>query len=78
KHNYTNEDNLDQAALTKTKLDWLDDDRKVHPLNLARSMDDFALLLAIYTSGLTRRTVTLPHTPPPELIARMRAALAGE
>ena len=77
-HDYAAEDILGQAALTEAMFDWLDDDRKVHPLNLARSMDDFALLLAIYTSGLTRRTVTLPHTPPPELIARMRAALAGE
>ena len=77
-HDYAAEDILGQAALTEAMFDWLDDDRKVHPLNLARSMDDFALLLAIYTSGLTRRTVTLPHTPPPELIARMRVGLAGE
>ena len=77
-HDYAAEDILGQAALTEAMFDWLDDDRKVHPLNLARSMDDFALLLAIYTSGLTRAPVTLPHTSPPELIARMRAGLAGE
>ena len=74
-HDYGAEDVLGQAALTEAMFDWLDDDRKRHPLNLARSMDDFALMLAIYTSGLTRATVTLPHTPPPELIARMREEL---
>lgn len=77
-HAYDAEDVLGQAALTEAMFAWLDDDHAVHPLNLARSIDDFALMLAIYTSGLTRNTVTLPHAPRNDLIAHMRTTLRRE
>ena len=74
-HDYPAEDILGQAAMTDAMFDWLEDDGAVHPLNLDAAISDFRIILALYTSALTRQVVALPFEPPDDLVAKLRAAL---
>ncbi len=76
-HNYPDEDILGQAAMTEAAFDWLEDDRKLHPLNLDAALLDFHILLKAYMSGLHRREETLASELQPGLIDALRQALAG-
>ena len=75
-HVYAEEDILGQAAMTEALIDWIEDDAAVHPLNLDSALGDFSIILGIYESALSRAAVTLPFTPSPDLVGKLRAALA--
>jgi len=78
-HVYAEQDILGQAGLTEAMFDWLEDDARVHPTNLAGSLVQFNAILGLYLSVLEHRPMSLPVEPAPDLIARLRAALgAGE
>lgn len=74
-HGYGDEDIRGQAAMTEAMFDWLADEAVLHPLRLDLAMQDFAIMLAIYASGLSRRVVDLPSESMPDLIQTMRLAL---
>lgn len=74
-HEYPDEDIIGQARTTEAMFDWLEDDQKVHPLNLDSALRDFNTVLGIYTSALEHRVVSLPFDPPDDLVGRMRARL---
>jgi len=75
-HDYFEQDIQAQARLTEAMFDWLDDDAKVHPLHLGSALEDFQTLLAIYTSALQHAVVSLPFTPPANLIEKLRVHLS--
>lgn len=77
-HQYEDEDILGQAAMTEAMIDWLEDDRALHPLALPSACRDFETMLGIYTSGLRRQVVPLPAAPTDNLIQQMRDALTSE
>ncbi len=76
-HEYPEEDVLGQAAMCEAMVDWLEDDAALHPLNLDAALKDFEIILALYTSALTRQVIRLPFTPGPNLVPQLRAALAS-
>jgi hypothetical protein len=67
---------LGQATLTDAACAWLTDDTAVHPNNLATSLAEVNVMLALYESALRRAPVALPFTPGVELLPRLRTALA--
>ena len=75
-HEYPDEDVLGQAALCDAMFDWLDDESKVHPLNLERALVDFNVILALYASSLNHEVVNLPYEPEADLVPKLRQALA--
>ena len=75
-HEYPDEDVQGQAAMCDAMFAWLEDDDKVHPLNLDAALVDFNVILALYASSLNHRVVTLPYEPEPDLVAKLRRALA--
>ena len=68
---------LGQAGLTEAAFDWIEDEGRTHPLNLHAALADFQTVLAIYTSAIERRPITLPFEPGDDLLRRLRAAVAG-
>ena len=76
-HRYPDEDILGQAAMTEAAFDWLEDDDRLHALNLDAALLDFHILLKAYMSGLHRREETLTSELQPGLIDALRQALAG-
>lgn len=74
-HEYPDEDILGQAAMTDAMLQWIEDDTKVHPLNLDLALRDFNIILGIYTSALEHRPVELPCEPADDLIHALRTRL---
>lgn len=74
-HEYPDEDILGQAAMTDAMLQWIEDDAKVHPLNLDLALRDFNIILGIYTSALEHRPVELPCEPANNLIHALRTRL---
>ena len=75
-HVYADEDILGQAAMTEALIDWIEDDSAVHPLNIDAALIDFSVILGIYESALSRTVVPLPFTPSPDLVGKLRRALA--
>lgn len=75
-HEYPDEDLLGQAAMCDAMFDWLEDDSKVHPLNLERALVDFNVILALYASSLNHEVVAIPYEPEADLVAKLRRALA--
>ena len=75
-HNYPDEDILGQAAMTEAAFDWLEDDSKLHPLNLDAALLDFNIVLRAYMSALNRREETLTSQLQPRLIDALRKAVA--
>ena len=74
-HEYPDEDILGQAAMTDAMLQWIEDDTKVHPLNLDLALRDFNIILGIYTSTLEHRPVELPCEPANNLIHALQTRL---
>lgn len=74
-HDYFEQDVRAQAALTEAMFDWIEDDARVHPLNLTAALDDLEIVLAAYTSAIERRVVELPFNPPASLIESLRQSL---
>jgi predicted dehydrogenase len=75
-YRYHEEDVLGQQALTEAVFDWLDDASRVHPNNLATSLTEFEVILALFASALHRAPVGLPFTPEEDLLPQLQAALA--
>jgi predicted dehydrogenase len=75
-HDYHAEDDHGQAAMVDALCEWLDDERGEHPLALPRALHEFEVQLAIYTSALDGRVVSLPFTPRPALVDELRQRLA--
>jgi predicted dehydrogenase len=76
-HDYFEQDVRAQAALTEAMFDWLEDDRKVHPLNLASALVDFNIILGAFHSVLKRQVVSLPVEPEDGLIRKLSAVLGS-
>ena len=74
-HEYYDQDDLGQAAMTEAMFDWLEDDSAGHPLYLESALSDFSVILALYTSALRHQVVELPFEPPAHLIKQLRATL---
>lgn len=77
-HEYADEDILGQAAMTEAMFDWIEEERAVHPLNLAASLQDFNTVLGMYMSALRHQVIELPVKPAPGLIDALRQRLASE
>ncbi len=75
-HEYPEEDVLGQAAMCEAMFDWLEDDSKIHPLNLERALVDFNVILALYASALNHKVIELPYQPEADLVPKLRQALA--
>ena len=75
-HEYPDEDVLGQAAMCDAMFDWLDDESKVHPLNLHGALVDFNVILALYASSLNHEVVHIPYEPEADLVPKLRQALA--
>jgi len=69
---YADQDIIGQAGLTTAMFDWLEDDSRVHPNNLATSLDEWLVILAGYLSTVEARPVDLPFDPPPDLLERFK------
>ena len=76
-HNYPDEDFLGQAGMTESVFDWLEDDSRVHPLNLEAALRDFHIVLKAYMSALQRKEETFASELQPRLIDALRKELAG-
>ena len=72
-HSYADQDVLGQAGLTNAMFDWLEDDGKPCPTNLATSLDEWLVILAGYLSTVEARPVDLPFDPPDDLLDRFKA-----
>jgi len=77
-HRYAEEDVLGQAGLTNAMFDWLEDDGKPSPTNLATSLDEWLVILAGYLSTVEARPVDLPFDPPDDLLDQFRAFVGAE
>lgn len=75
RHVYGEEDILGQAAMCEAMFDWIEDDARVHPLNLSAALYDFRLLLAVYASGLSGKPEGLEDPPPLGLLQALRTRL---
>ena len=76
-HDYGTEDNLAQGSLTEAVFDWLQDDAKPHPTRLTHSLEQFNVILGLYTSALTSAPVDLPCEPPDGLLAALKERLGA-
>ena len=65
-----------KRGMCDAMFDWLEDDDKIHPLNLDAALVDFNVILALYASSLKHRVIELPYEPEPDLVAKLRRALA--
>lgn len=74
-HQYAEEDILGQAAMTEAMFDWMEDESKVHPLNLDTALQDFNIVLKIYMSALNHQLETLDSDPEDGLVKRLREML---
>jgi predicted dehydrogenase len=72
KKSYAEEDNPGQAGLTNALMDWIEDDKKVHPNCLATSLDEWLVLLAAYGSAVQQKPLTFPYDPPDDLLAQFQ------
>ena len=74
-HDYSDEDILGQSAMTEAMIDWLNDDKAIHPLNLENALSDFNIILGSYMSTLSHQVIELPVQPENQLIQQLRNAL---
>ncbi len=63
-HEYREQDVRAQAALTDAAFEWAADGDKPHPTRLERNLQQFSVVLGIYTSALRDAPVALPFDPP--------------
>lgn len=77
-HVYAEEDVQGQAGLTNALFDWLEDDTKKHPNNLATSLDEWLTILAGYASAIEARPVEFPFEPPDDLLEQFKRFVGAE
>ena len=71
---YADEDVLGQAGLTEATFDWLENENRPHPTRLERALQQFNVILGIYTSTLERRPIQLPYQPEKNFLPRLEEA----
>ncbi len=69
---YAEQDIVGQANLTTAMCDWVEDDSRVHPNNLAVSLDEWLVILAGYLSTVEARPVDFPFEPPDDLLEQFK------
>lgn len=69
---YSEQDIQGQAGLTNAMFDWLENDARVAPTNLATSLDEWSVILAGYLSTVEARPVEMPFDPPDDLLERFK------
>ena len=62
-HDYGEQDERAQAALTDAAFEWAADENKPHPTRLERNLQQFNVVLGGYASALEGRPVDLPFDP---------------
>lgn len=77
-HDYFEQDELGQAALTDAAFELLDDPAKIHPTCLDRSLTQFNIILGAYISVIERSPVRLPCDPPDGLLDSLQSVLPAE
>ena len=61
--------------MTEAMIDWLEDDKAVHPLNLNNALSDFNIILGLYMSALNHQVIELLVEPEDQLIQKLTNAL---
>ena len=56
------------AAYTSALFEWIEDDARLHPTNLATSLDQWLVILAGYASAVQARPIEMPFDPPDDLL----------
>lgn len=69
---YAAEDVQGEAGLVNAVFDWLEDDEKVAPTNLATSLDEWLVILAGYASAVEQRAIPFPFDPADDLLEQMK------
>jgi predicted dehydrogenase len=69
---YAAQDIVGQANLTTAMCDWVEDDSRVHPNNLATSLDEWLVILAGYLSTVEARPIDFPFEPPDDLLQQFQ------
>lgn len=69
---YREQDVQGQAGLTNAMFDWIEDDTKVAPTNLATSLDEWLVILGGYMSAVEAKPIDLPFDPPDELLDQFK------
>jgi len=59
-HDYRTEDLPAQARMINAMFDWMENDDKIHPLNINRALAEFEILLAAYISVIKKQPVSFP------------------
>lgn len=75
---YREEDVIGQANHTNAMFDWLEDDGKPHPCNLATSLDEWLVILAGYASTVEARAIDMPFDPPDDLLDQFKRFVGAE
>ena len=75
-HGYGEQDVLGQAGLTDAVFDWIEDESVGHATSLSNSLNEFGIILGMYTSALRREPVPLPFDPPANMLSDLADALA--
>jgi len=75
---YADQDIVGQSGLTNAMFDWIEDDAKPAPTNLATSLDEWLVILAGYMSTVEARPVDMPFDPPDDLLDRFKAFVGAE
>ncbi|GIX08084.1 MAG: oxidoreductase [Candidatus Poribacteria bacterium] len=74
-HNYGTEDRYGQVGHIEAMFRWLDDPKAVHPANLNASLDQFLIILGIYTSAIYHEPISLPFEPEDGLLESLKKHL---
>lgn len=77
-HDYKEEDDLAQGALTDSAFDMVGNASARHGTRLELSLLQFNIILGAYVSALERRPVDLPCEPPDGLLDSLASALGGK
>jgi predicted dehydrogenase len=74
-HDYREQDERAQAALTDAAFEWAADEGKPHPTRLERNLEQFSVVLATYASALRRTPIDLPFDPPEGMLEALKDRL---
>jgi len=77
-HEYAEEDDKAQGALTDSVFAWLENPLAEHGTRLELSLVQFNIILGAYMSALQRRPVDLPCDPEDGLLDALTATLTRE
>jgi predicted dehydrogenase len=75
KHDYLEQDDRAQAALTDAAFEWAANETALHPTRLERNLQQFNVILGGYASALEGRPVDLPFDPPDGMLEAFKERL---